>query len=260
VRARASIDAATVTPTPQPTDVRTVTPTPAATDVRTLTPTPTGGSTGGPHTATRTATPTSVAATSTSTPLPTTTATAQNPTPSATVAVPTASPSPRQLLVGAATRSLNPNIAVAPPDGQVFLGGFGLGAVRRSTGILDIGAQTRALVIDNGDSAIALVESDNQGAFVAYELGRAAAGSQDIELAVQTLRPALHADHIVIAADHSHAGQDLIGVWGGVPNEYLEFVKAQITAAIVEAYDTREVANVAVGSVGGIISATPATS
>jgi len=156
--------------------------------------------------------------------------------------------------VGAAKRTLNPTLAVAPPDGQVYLGGYGLGAVRRSTGVLGSGAWVRAFVVDNGEQAIALVESDNQGAFAAYEIGRGAVGAIDIARAVEALRPALAADHIVIAADHSHAGQDLIGVWGGVPNEYLAYVKAQTVAAIVEAYDRREPADLHVGSVGGIVA------
>src|SRR5439155_5130327 len=86
-----------------------------------------------------------------------------------------------------------------------------------------------------------------RGAFAAYELGRGEVGTIDIARAVEGLRPALRADHIVIASDHSHAGQDLIGVWGGVPNEYLAYVKAQAVAAIVEAYDQREPADLRTG-------------
>jgi hypothetical protein len=177
-----------------------------------------------------------------------------NPTAGSTTQAPTATPTAHVLRVGAARRTLNPTAAEAPPDGQVYLGGFGLGATRRSTGVLDSGASTRAFVVDNGVEAIALVEQDNQGTFVAYELTRAQAGTIDIAKMVETLRPGLHADHILIAADHSHAGQDLIGVWGGVPDEYLNFVKAQTAAAIVEAYDTRETATLTVGSLGGIVA------
>jgi hypothetical protein len=153
---------------------------------------------------------------------------------------------------GSSKRTLNPTLESAPPDGQVFLGGFDLGATRRSGGVLGSGASVRAFVIDNGQEAIALVESDNQGTFAAYQMDRGAVGTIDIAKAVEALRPGLKADHIVIASDHSHAGQDLIGVWGGVPNEYLEYVKAQTVAAIVEAYDRREPASLLVGSVGGI--------
>src|SRR3989475_9478924 len=159
--------------------------------------------------------------------------------------------------VGAAKRTLNPTLAVAPPDGQVYLGGYGLGAVRRSTGVLGSGAWVRAFVVANGAQAVALVESDNQGAFAAYELGRGAVGAIDIARAVEALRPALAADHIVIASDHSHAGQDLIGVWGGVSNEYLEYVKAQTVAAIVEAYDRRGAARPPRGPGGGVNAGGP---
>ena len=40
------------------------------------------------------------------------------------------------LLVGSAKRDITPTEATAPPDGQVFRGGYGLGPVRRSTGVL----------------------------------------------------------------------------------------------------------------------------
>src|SRR5439155_331941 len=95
----------------------------------------------------------------------------------------------RPFRVGAAKRTLNPTVAVAPPDGQVYLGGYGLGAVRRSTGVLGSGAWVRAFVVDNGAQAVALVESDNQGAFAAYELGRGAVGAIDIARAVHATRP-----------------------------------------------------------------------
>src|SRR5207249_2608085 len=52
-------------------------------------------------------------------------------------------PETRPLRVGAAKRTLDPTVEVAPPDGQVFLGGYGLGAVRRSTGVLGSGACAR---------------------------------------------------------------------------------------------------------------------
>ena len=51
----------------------------------------------------------------------------------------------------------------------------------------------------------------------------------------------------MIGSVHSHAGQDLVGVWGGVPNEYLDLVKAQAVAAIVAAYDAREPATLRSG-------------
>jgi hypothetical protein len=164
-------------------------------------------------------------------------------------------PMPR-FQVGVATRSINPNAQVAPPDGQVYMGGFGLGAGRRSVGILGSGASVRAFVVGNATDAIAIVESDSQGAFAAYDAERGNVGLLDMEQAAQQATGgALKADHILIASDHSHAGQDLIGVWGGVPASYLDYVKTQTVAAITAAYQNRVCADLSVGSIGGIISA-----
>jgi hypothetical protein len=161
--------------------------------------------------------------------------------------------------VGGAAATLNPTPEVAPPDGQVFLGGFGLGATRRSEGVLGVGAQAKVFVVDNGEEAVALVQHDNQGIFAAYDVLQGPVGTLDMAAEVEAQRPALAADHIVIASTHSHAGQDLIGVWGGVPNEYLEYVKDQTVSAIVAAYDAREFANLSVGSIGGIVSGDAST-
>ena len=42
----------------------------------------------------------------------------------------------RGLLVGAARRDITPDSTTAPPDGSVYLGGYGIGPVRLSTGVL----------------------------------------------------------------------------------------------------------------------------
>src|SRR5207237_1624479 len=124
---------------------------------------------------------------------------------------------------------------------------YGIGEVRAADSILGSGAWARAFVVDNGRQAIALVESDNQGTFAAYDASHGDVGTIDIAKAAQAAtNGGIQADHIVIASDHSHAGQDLIGVWGGVPNAYLQYVKQQTTAAIVHAYDQREFANLSI--------------
>src|SRR5215510_9118031 len=70
------------------------------------------------------------------------------------------------LLVGAAKRDITPSLATAPPDGQVYLGGYGLGPVRRSTGVL-APIFVRAFVVSNGTDIVAFVENETQGAFAA---------------------------------------------------------------------------------------------
>ena len=57
----------------------------------------------------------------------------------------------------------------------------------------------------------------------------------------------LPADHILIASDHTHSGPDTIGAWGGVSNEYLQYIHDQTVDAIVTAFNKRRAANVRAG-------------
>jgi len=59
--------------------------------------------------------------------------------------------------------------------------------------------------------------------------------------------PGLPADHILVAADHTHAGPDTIGAWGGVPTAYLQRIHDQTVAAIEAAYRARKPATVVAG-------------
>ena len=43
-----------------------------------------------------------------------------------------------------------------------------------------------------------------------------------------------------IQTDHSHGGADTIGVWGGVPDEYMAFMTDQTVDAIVEAFESMQ--------------------
>jgi hypothetical protein len=82
--------------------------------------------------------------------------------------------------------------------------------------------------------------------FAAYEDGPY--GLHDIASAVEEQTGgALPADHILIASDHTHSGPDTIGAWGGVSNEYLQYIHDQTVAAIVEAYESRRPAEVSAG-------------
>jgi hypothetical protein len=53
---------------------------------------------------------------------------------------------------------------------------------------------------------------------------------------------------IVVNSDHSHAGPDLIGLWGGVPTDYLRYVHDQAVRALENAYANRVPATLAVGT------------
>nr|MDP9102162.1 hypothetical protein [Actinomycetota bacterium] len=151
-------------------------------------------------------------------------------------------------LVGAATRDIT-------PVGVVNLGGFGLGdgsvipnaVVGRGGRDAAKGEhiRSRAMVVDDGTNAVAVASIETQGYFAAYEDGPY--GLRDMALAVAKAIPRLPVGHIVIAADHTHSGPDTIGVWGGSSTAYLERVKTQTVAAIVDAYRLRQLATLRTG-------------
>jgi hypothetical protein len=151
-------------------------------------------------------------------------------------------------LVGAATEDIT-------PVGPVNLGGYGLGdgslfpqAVIGRGGVGQTAGEhirARALVVGDGRHAVALVSIETQGMFAAYEAGPY--GLSDMAARVAKDIPGLPADHIMIATDHTHAGPDTIGAWGGVPQAYLVQIRDQTVRAIEEAYAQRQLADLRVG-------------
>lgn len=148
--------------------------------------------------------------------------------------------------VGAAVRDISPNPTVAPPDGRVWMGGFGLGAAnRKSTGVDPLGIKARAMVISNGTDTLAFAINETQGMFAAYQ--NCACGLDDMRKAIKA-QTGIPMQHIVLGSNHSHGGPDTTGVWGGVPASYLTYIKDQMVAAVVDAYNSRVPATIAVGS------------
>jgi hypothetical protein len=151
-------------------------------------------------------------------------------------------------LVGAATADIT-------PVGVVNLGGFGLGDGRLfPDAVVGRGgrAQTegeriraRAMVVDDGRATVAIADIETQGMFAAYQNGPW--GLSDMAARVARDIPALAADHIIIAADHTHSGPDTIGAWGGVPDSYLRFIADRTVAAIEQAYRERAFADLEAG-------------
>jgi hypothetical protein len=180
---------------------------------------------------------------------------------------------PTTYLVGAAVESINPTPAMIATN-KVFLGGYGLssgtvgGAVpvmdgRYATGILDDGVSSRALAVGDGAKAIVLAQIETQGVFAAYKNGPY--GIEDIRkdaaAAVKKARPrgpTLGAGQIMVDSNHTHAGPDTAGVWGGVPNDYLQLIHDRTVAAIVKAYLAMTPAHLSYGTAkGGVAGKDP---
>ncbi len=156
--------------------------------------------------------------------------------------------------------------------GEFYLGGYGLsngtiaGEVsymegRKATGILRDGVHSRALAVSDGTRALVTAQIEAQGVYAAYKTGPF--GIEDIRrdaaaaaTAARPGGPTLGAGQIVVDSNHTHAGPDTAGVWGGVPQEYLQLVHDRTVAAIVRAYTAMVPATLsfgtAKGGVGGI--------
>jgi hypothetical protein len=124
-------------------------------------------------------------------------------------------------------------------SGNFHLGGYGILPTRATTGPMVLPDGTpehlyaRAMAIVNGrGQALLLADVENQGTFTAYK--QCACGIWDVrqQVAADTQVPV---DSIVVNSDHSHSGPDLIGLWGGVPVDYLHLVHDQTVRALEDA-------------------------
>lgn len=150
---------------------------------------------------------------------------------------------PKNYLVGAATRSINPD-----PDGTfagqpVYLGGYGIGGGspvfqgRPATGVLGDGVDVRAFAVSDGRTPFVVADIESQGWFVALKNGPW--GLLDMRKEVERRTGgALPAENVMIQSNHSHAGPDGLGVWGGVPEEYLRHVTERTVEAILAAWNS----------------------
>jgi hypothetical protein len=167
--------------------------------------------------------------------------------------LPHACPTPYR--VGLAVRSINPGRDGKFKGGTVYLGGYGIGSGpvlqgRPATGILGPGIDTRAMVISAGKRAVALADIQVQGWFVANKDGPLGIVDMRNEVAKRT-HGGLSAQQVVIQSDHTHGGPDPMGVWGGVPKSYRQYMFDQTVDAIVAAYEHQRPAGLYYGTAPG---------
>src|SRR4051794_4660594 len=145
--------------------------------------------------------------------------------------------------VGIAHRSINPTAAQIATN-KVYLGGFGFGSPpatpgRPATGVLGDGAQTRAFVVKAGDRAWAIADMEVQGWFAATKDGPYGIIDMRHEVEKRT-QGGLSAEQVIVQSDHTHSGPDGMGVWGGLPLEYRQYIFEQTVSAIVDAWNARK--------------------
>jgi hypothetical protein len=158
-------------------------------------------------------------------------------------------------LVGAASRSINPNPDGTFAGGHVYLGGYGIGSEPLNdrgpaTGILGDGVHVRAIAISDGTHQVAIADAELQGWFVSTKDGVPAI--IDVRKAVeQRTNGAIKASQVIVQSDHTHGGPDLLGVWGGAPKAYREYVAKQTEDAIVDAIASERPAKLTYGTADG---------
>ena len=168
---------------------------------------------------------------------------------------PTTTSTNAQWLVGFDKELTDPRACPGNPcdlNSDFHLGGFGILPTRTSTGPSINGngevehLYARAMAVSNqAGETVLFAGLENQGTFAAYKQGPF--GLYDIRKQVSR-DTGVPISSIVINADHSHAGPDLIGLWGGVPVSYLQLVRDRTVLALERAYAARVPASLVVGT------------
>jgi hypothetical protein len=142
--------------------------------------------------------------------------------------------------VGAAKASITPTDLT-----NLYLGGYGIGPSHLAQGVLRP-IYARAIAIrDRHGNQVVIAALDLQGHFLGYQQGPY--GFADIADDVQR-RLGIPPSHMILQSIHTHNGPDDLGVWGGVPDSYLAYVKAQTEKAIEDAVAAEQPARVRWGT------------
>jgi len=157
---------------------------------------------------------------------------------------PAAARGPATFCVGAAKQDVTPSELT-----NFYNGGYGIGPVHPAKSVIrHIYFRVIAIGDCRGHQDV-IGAIDSQGYSLAYQPGSpgAGAGFRDIENDIQS-QLGIPASHIILQATHDHNGPDEIGVWGGVPPAYFQFVKHQMEAGITAAVQGEQRAQLKVGT------------
>lgn len=145
--------------------------------------------------------------------------------------------------VGAATANADP---LAP----LCLGGYGAFCTRPMTGVKDPLTSAGVAITGADEATVIIVKATAVGLFASYKPEQGATGIYDIRQRISEATGVAAGD-VVVTSDHSHAGPDTIGIWGGVDRAYMELLADSIVDAGVGAYEARRPAFLSVASIDG---------
>ncbi len=126
--------------------------------------------------------------------------------------------------------------AVVNHTDPIYMAGFGNG--REATDYNDR-LWARGVVLDRGDSRVAIVSIDLVGYF-----------KNEVDTIRALVSPSSEIDFVLVSSTHQHEGPDTLGLWGpdetttGIDYAYLDFVNTAVADCIDEASASREKARI----------------
>src|SRR3954468_3968711 len=143
--------------------------------------------------------------------------------------------------VGTARVPISPTFPY--PDGTIYVGGVIPGPLRPADGsAAPTYVRAVAIATPDGRNGVILASLDIQGAFAAVKQG--SYGLDDVQREVAP-ELGLQPSQIIISSTHTHAGADIMGIWGGSPASYIKAVHDAAAAAVREAWAHRRPATLA---------------
>ena len=143
----------------------------------------------------------------------------------------------QDFLAGAATRTINPE-----KDSLYLAGG------KANRPFIDVhdNLYVKAMVVSNRTNNITMLTFDCIGLLYPQ--------LQEIRAKIKVELPSINAEHIVMSSTHTHAGPDVVGIWGkdlahsGVNNKHMQLIVNRAVEAIKEATEARKPVSISYGT------------
>ena len=143
----------------------------------------------------------------------------------------------QDFLAGAATRTINPE------KDSLYLAG---GKANRLFIDVHDNLYVKAVVLSNSNNNLTILTFDCIGLLYPQ--------LQEIRAKIKMELPSINAEHIVMSSTHTHAGPDVVGIWGkdlahsGVNDKHMQLIVNRAVEAIKEATEAKKPVSISYGT------------
>jgi hypothetical protein len=143
----------------------------------------------------------------------------------------------QDFLAGAATRTINPE------KDSLYLAG---GKANRLFIDVHDNLYVKAVVLSNSNNNLTILTFDCIGLLYPQ--------LQEIRAKIKVELPSINAEHIVMSSTHTHAGPDVVGIWGkdlahsGVNDKHMQLIVNRAVEAVKEATEVRKPVSISYGT------------